>query len=283
MVEDGNERMEGRTDTQDNERLTIEQIGFLTELQKLDKKRGAVESISKKFGFVHSKVSRFFKACVEKGYLTKDLKFTEKGKRLLEWNQRLEENVRKYLIRTGVKEGIDNLTKVLFENTDYEILEKTIAEYPRIRENVSKIQKTVVTDVREVLDYGRHKVEIAIFQSNSDKGLKKSMADRGFERYAWLVYEENESYLELELKNMHAVSRVSGRDMVGHLAFLKYLEAGIVQNAEIEDGKVRIPLRACYYENFGRGIIWGNVMITVGCSVGSAHMPESTARLVFIF
>ena len=136
-----------------------------------------------------------------------------------------------------------------------------------------------MTDVREVLDYGRHKVEIAIFRSNSDKGLKKFMADRGFERYAWLVYEENESYLEL--KNMHAVSRISGRDMVGHLAFLKYLEAGIVQNVEIEDGKVRIPLSACYYENFGRGIIWGNVMITVGCSV--AHMPESTARLVFIF
>ena len=84
-----------------------------------------------------------------------------------------------------------------------------IAEYPRIQGNISKIQKTVVTDVREVLDYGRHKVEIAIFQSNSDKGLKKSMADRGFERY--------------------------------------------------------------------------DVMITVGCSVGSAYMPESTARLVFIF
>ena len=175
----------------------------------------------------------------------------------------------------------DNLTKALYENADYEILEKTIAEYPRIQGNISKIQKTVVTDVREVLDYGRHKVEIAIFRSNSDKGLKKFMADRGFERYAWLVYEENESYLEL--KNMHAVSRISGRDMVGHLAFLKYLEAGIVQNVEIEDGKVRIPLSACYYENFGRGIIWGNVMITVGCSVGSAHMPESTARLVFIF
>ncbi len=275
--------MKAKTEAQENERFSIEQIRFLTELEKLDKKRGAVEMISKKFGFSHSKISRFFKSCVEKEYLTSDLKTTEKGKRLLEWNQHLEQDVRKYLIRMGVKDGLDNLTKALYENADYEILEKTIAEYPRIQGNISKIQKTVVTDVREVLDCGRHKVQIAIFQSNSDEGLKKSMADRGFERYAWLVYEEDKSFLELELKNMHALSRVNGRDMVGHLASLKYLEAGIVQNAEVEDGKVRIPLSACYYENFGRGIIWGNVMITVGCSVGSAHMPESTARLVFIF
>ena len=283
MVEDKEKSMEGKMDTQDNERLSIEQIGFLEELAKLDKRRGAVETVSKKFGLVHSKVSRFFKSCVEKEYLTQDFKFTEKGKRLLEWNQRLEKGVRNYLVRTGVKEGLDHLTKALFENTDYEILEKTIAEYPRIEADASKIQKTVMTDVRDVLNYGRHQVRIAIFQTSSSGETKKSMADRGFERYAWLVYEEKESYLELVVKEMHAVSRVNGKDMAGHLASLKYLDAGMVQNAEITDGRVRIPLSACIYQDFGRGIIWGNVMITVACSVGTAHMPESTARLVFIF
>ena len=34
--------METKTETQENERFSIEQIRFLTELEKLDKKRGAV-------------------------------------------------------------------------------------------------------------------------------------------------------------------------------------------------------------------------------------------------
>ncbi|MSR93405.1 hypothetical protein FYJ34_03750 [Clostridiaceae bacterium 68-1-5] len=275
--------MEKTTETADTIRLTVQQIGFLAELEKLDKRRGAVEAVSKKFGLVHSKVSRFFKSCVEKGYLTQEFKFTEKGRRLLEWNRRLEKDVRNYLIRTGAKEGIDDLARALFENADYEILEKTIAEYPRIEADASKIQRTIVTDVRDVLSHGRHLVRIAIFQTDARGETKKSMADRGFERYAQLVYGEKESYLELTTRDMHAVSRVNGKRMTGRLASLKYLDAGMVQNAEILDGKVKIPLTACMYQDFGRGIMWGNVMITVACSLGTAHMPESTARLVFIF
>lgn len=232
---------------------------------------------------VHSKVSRFFKSCVEKGYLTQEFKFTEKGRRLLEWNRRLEKDIKSYLIRTGAKEGIDDLARALFEHADYEILEKTIAEYPRIQADASKNQKTMVTDVRDVLSYGRHPVRIAIFQTDTEGETKKSMADRGFERYAWLVYEEKESYLELVTKEMHAISRVNGKRMTGRLESLKYLDAGMVQNAEVLEGTVKIPLTACTYQDFGRGIMWGNVLITVTCSLGMAHMPESTARLVFIF
>lgn len=108
------------------------------------------------------------------------------------------------------------------------------------------------------------------------------MAERGLERFAELVNSEEEHYLELTLKEMQARSRIDGQEMSGHLASLKYLLGGTVCSAEIRDGKVQIPLEACIYEGYDHGIIWGNAVITVTCSVGEAHMPESTARLLFI-
>lgn len=77
------------------------------------------------------------------------------------------------------------------------------------------------------------------------------------------------------------MSRVNGEDMFGHPASLKYLHQEIFRYADIKNGKVRIPLDACYYQNFDNGMQRGNVMIIVTCSVGNAHMPESTARVVF--
>ena len=94
-------------------------------------------------------------------------------------------------------------------------------------------------------------------------------------------YNKRGAYLELTIREMDAVSRVNGEDMSGYLATLKYLHQGIFRYADIKNGKVRIPLDACYYQNFDNGVLRGNVMITVTCSVGNAHMPENTARVVF--
>lgn len=107
------------------------------------------------------------------------------------------------------------------------------------------------------------------------------MADRGFEPVALIKYNKRGAYLELTIREIDAVSRVNGEDMSGHLATLKYLHQGIFRYADIKNGKVKIPLDACYYQNFDNGVLRGNVMITVTCSVGNAHMPESTARVVF--
>ncbi|SCH24269.1 Uncharacterised protein [uncultured Clostridium sp.] len=57
---------------------------------------------------------------------------------------------------------------------------------------------------------------------------------------------------------------------------------GSLKQAESQDGKIRISMDVCTCEIYDHGIIWGNVSITVSCSVGAAHMPESTARLMFI-
>ena len=165
----------------------------------------------------------------------------------------------------------------------HNVIEKVISKRAVISDHTRMTKASpAITNIRDIIDQGEHQVCISLFKINPMERAQKSMADRGFERIAKIIQNSQESYLELTVKEMHATSRVDGHDMKGHLASLKYLSNGRLKNAEIQDGKVRIPLDVCTYEVYDHGIIWGNVSITVACSIGNTHMPESTARLMFI-
>ncbi|WP_461881639.1 helix-turn-helix domain-containing protein [Fusicatenibacter sp.] len=264
-------------------RLSLNQVKYLTLLDQCKQKRGSVQKIADWCGVRHPTVSRFFKACTEQGYLTKELVLTEKGRRILSWNQYLAKEVRQYLTDLGVEEGMDDFAKGILENVDYNIIEKTISKRAVITDNTRmKKAASVIDNIDGIIEPGEHPVRISLFRVNPMERAQKSMADRGFEKTATIIHNEKESCLELTVKEMHAISRVDGHDMTGHLSSLKYLCYGSLKQAEINQGKVRIPLDVCTYEVYDHGIIWGNVSITVACSVGSAHMPESTARLMFI-
>ena len=49
------------------------QIQYLMELEKVGKKRGSVTMIADICGVSHGPVSRFFKECMERGYLTENI------------------------------------------------------------------------------------------------------------------------------------------------------------------------------------------------------------------
>ena len=264
-------------------RLSLNQVRYLTLLDACERKRGAVQQIADQCGVRHPTVSRFFKSCVEQGYLTEGLLLTEKGRRILAWNQELATEVREYLTGLGIEDGVDDFAKGILENVDYNVIEKTISKRAVIGSH-TKMQKAspAVTSISDIIDPGEHRVYLALFRITPMERAQKSMADRGFERYGKIVHNSEESYLELTIREMHAVSRVDEQDMTGHLSSLKYLSHGSLKRAEIQDGRVRIPLDVCTYEIYDHGVIWGNVSITVSCSVGAAHMPESTARLMFI-
>ena len=107
------------------------------------------------------------------------------------------------------------------------------------------------------------------------------MADQGFESLAVLIRRTRGNWLELTIREMLAHSRIDGRMMQGHLSSLKYENDGMLRKAEVKDGKVRIPLEACaFYQNV-RSKIRGSIPVTLACSVGQVHMPESTALLKF--
>lgn len=269
----------GKNETMGFEHLTILQIRYLTELEQMEKGRGTIGAIAEKCGVKHPTVSRFFKSCIEKEYLTQSLNFTEKGKMMLQRHQKVVRDVREYLERSGITEGIDDVLKGMVENIDYIRLEELARSHMRVNKGIQmKKEEDGIGEIEELIEYGNHMVAISIMQID---GSGRSMAEHGFEHLGIVKRNKRGCYLELTIKEMHEISRINGRKMTGHLTGLKYLQGDVYKIAGIKNGKVRIPISAFRFQKFDHGMLQGNLMITVSCSVGEAHMPESTARLIF--
>ncbi|MFR4896271.1 MAG: hypothetical protein ACLUB0_08880 [Blautia hansenii] len=71
--------------------------------------------------------------------------------------------------------------------------------------------------------------------------------------------------------------------MRGHLESLKYRDRGILCQADIRAGRLKIPLRVFAFRKKQDGTLKGILPVTVSASVGRTHMPESTALLIFWF
>ena len=251
-----------KENTEDLLHPSMLQIRYLTELAKIGKKRGSVALIADTCGVSHGPVSRFFKECMGVGYLTDTYEFTEKGTQALRTYQRILKEVGLYLERIGIPEvEITEKTRQLVENVDYSLLMTMTRNSGQVKEsrNQQIAEEETSYYLENVLEKGRFDVGIAIYQLGSE-GTRLSMANNGFE---------------------HLASRIDGADMRGRLSSLKYEDQGQLYEAAIREGKVRIPLSACRFMKTRLGNVKGMVPITVTCSVGKAHMPESTALLMF--
>lgn len=264
---------------------TILQIQYMAELERLGNKRGNVAVIAEKCGVGHSSVSKFFKTCYENGYLTEDYSFTAAGKQWLKSYQEVILGLAEYFQSIGVPEAeIPEQIKSMVENVEYHVLKFMVDNY-RNSKNTKTAEKKreyiFKNKLDEVLKYGSYPVDFILFRLNHQDGTTLSMANRGFEKPALLKHNKRGSSLQLTIKKMEAESRIDGRPMEGVLKSLKYEENGMLFQAEIKDGMLRIPLEACLLNVRQGGEVRGIIPVTVTCSVGREHMPESTAMLVF--
>ena len=260
------------------------QITYLTALEKTEKKRGCVGLVADSCGVSHGPVSRFFKECVGCGYLTEQYEFTETGIRALKTYKKILQDVRAYLKRLGVSEEEQpEKLRQLVENVDYELLMSITRSDTKVKKDTSRIpeKETASWMLEKVLEKGNYEVEIAIHQVNRTTSPRLSMAHRGFRHFAMIRNNNRGNWLELTICPVHGISRIDGMDMTGWLSSLKYENQGQLYEADLRTDKVRIPLSACRFVRSSNGNIKGMIMITVTCSAGKAHMPESTALLTF--
>lgn len=271
------------------------QIQYLLELEKVGKKRGSVALIADTCGVSHGPVSRFFKECIERGYLTEKYEFTAEGAHALLTYKKLLRDVKLYLKAMNIPEKeIPEKLKQLIENVDYDLLRTMIRNARQATEQTSeqdKNQKDVQDDqynkdsnayfIEKILEKGKFQVGIAIHQISRNSETRLSMAHQGFEHLAWIRNNTRGSWLELTIREIHGRSRIDGTEMTGHLSSLKYEKQGQLYEAVIKDGHLKIPLSACHFFRGRMGNVKGTVHITVACNVGNAHMPESTAVLTF--
>ena len=235
---------------QDNRNLlhpSMLQIQYLLELEKTGKKRGSVAMIADTCGVSHGPVSRFFKECIGKGYLTEKYEFTTEGAHALLTYKRLLRDVKTYLKAMNIPEKeIPEKMKQLIENVDYDLL------------------RTMVRNARQTTE--------RTVEGKNEQEQKNLACIRNNTRGSWL---------ELTICEIHGRSRIDGTEMSGHLSSLKYEKQGQLYESVIKNGKLRIPLSACHFFRGRMGNVKGTIHITVACNVGNAHMPESTAVLTF--
>ena len=265
-------------------RPTMLQLKYLQGLSRVEKKRGAQGSIAEYYNVNRSTVNRFFKNCIERGILTEALEFTVEGQEWLDRYVRLYENLQKYLEEIGARpEEIEETIDVMVEDIDIHMLELMINAHAEKKSVYKRKENELDQETQNNLQKcERHPVVFRLYRMNKKPGQgRDSMAMRGFEETAEIVQDKGESYLELKVKDMSAHSRVSGKTMVGKLKTLKYEHDEVLETADIVNNIVRIPMEACKIHKWTGVGTMGVVPVTVTCSVGLVHMPESTALLYF--
>lgn len=265
-------------------RPTMLQLKYLQGLSRVEKKRGAQGSIAEYYNVNRSTVNRFFKNCIERGILTEALEFTVEGQEWLDRYVRLYENLQKYLEEIGARpEEIEETIDVMVEDIDIHMLELMINAHAEKKSVYKRKENELDQEIQNNLQKcERHPVVFRLYRMNKKPGQSRdSMAMRGFEETAEIVQDKGESYLELKVKDMLAHSRVSGETMVGKLKTLKYEHDEVLETVDIVNNIVRIPMEACKIHKWTGVGTMGVVPVTVTCSVGLVHMPESTALLYF--
>lgn len=265
-------------------RPTMLQLKYLQGLSRVEKKRGAQGSIAEYYNVNRSTVNRFFKNCIERGILTEALEFTVEGQEWLDRYVRLYENLQKYLEEIGARpEEIEETIDVMVEDIDIHMLELMINAHAEKKSVYKRKENELDQEIQNNLQKcERYPVVFRLYRMNKKPGQSRdSMAMRGFEETAEIVQDKGESYLELKVKDMSAHSRVSGETMVGKLKTLKYEHDEVLETVDIVNNIVRIPMEACKIHKWTGVGTMGVVPVTVTCSVGLVHMPESIALLYF--
>lgn len=266
---------------------TMQQLSYLLELYKLDAEKGAkgvVEKVAKACGVSHSSVSRYLKNCYENGLLTEKYTFTRLGKSRVEGYREIMEGLTYYFRTMELpEEEVTENVRNQIENVEFHVLMSMVKNMRRQsrRDGAEKIESLRKNFPLEIFEEGDWKVYFKVLHLPEEGRTGISMADRGFEKPAVLHLSGEENWLELTVREMSARSRVDGRQMTGHMDSLKYARDGILYQAEMENGKVKIPLDAFRFHRKKGGEMKGMIPITATCNVGRTHMPESTAVLIF--
>ena len=127
---------------------------------------------------------------------------------------------------------------------------------------------------------GEYRLAFLFYRETACDGEIVSMANRGFEHPCTLSLKEGTGKILLTPLVMEARSKTTGALMAGSIRNLTYLEHGRFKPAHIENESLVIPPNALSFLNMGSGIgqiLHGSVIMRMDCSVGTAHMPESTA------
>ena len=127
---------------------------------------------------------------------------------------------------------------------------------------------------------GEYCFPFLIYREYVSGGTNLSMANEAFSHPCTLAVANGVGVVRLHPVDLSARSQMTGREMNGRVRRLMYLDGSTFAPA-YDDGRViSFPARTLHFLNIGSGvgqILHGSVCLRMQCSVGTKHMPESTA------
>lgn len=274
-------------------RPSLLQIYYLTELSKMQPvQRGFQVVIAQKCGVSSQAVNKSLKKAIDGELITVDYEFTEYGKSWLRSYERLIKRLREYLEDIGIPESErEKHLCMLIEDMDPYLVESILTSHEKLLKPQEQQKKHSIIKNFKFDFAGKEKLSVRIALYCMDKAKRRgksslSMGNPAFDPVAYMVRKGEEEFLEIHLHEMMAHSRVTGELRKGRANSLKYQHNGqLIVAMEAKQDEVieyvNLPLSVFKIHAGPGGEIKGMLPITVTCSTGSEHMPESTGLLVF--
>ncbi|MFV0529354.1 MAG: hypothetical protein ACK5MN_11640 [Lachnospiraceae bacterium] len=282
---------EQKSPLEDVLQLTKLQYQYLLEYENLltEHKKIGLRELGRRVQVSAATLSRFFNYCVVEGILTDKFDLTPYGRLLLDRYRERRRRIAKWLERKGLthEHAYEQAAQILEYCSEETVsVFSKLGEFCLACELLEQERETVKTfDGSHLCSYlapGEYSVSFTFYRENDQLPGRISMANNGFVHPARLVCKKRGGYLELNIVTMQAVSRSSKEEMSGRVQSMHYEEGHRMKVMRITDDKVRVPLSIVEVTYIQKsGLLRGSVPITISCSLGDVHMPESTALLVF--
>ena len=127
---------------------------------------------------------------------------------------------------------------------------------------------------------GDYEFPFLFYRKTVEEGSNLSMANGAFAQPCRLAVRDGVGTVQLLPLDREGVSPITGKPMHGRVRNLQYLENGQFRPAWEAGRRLCFPAAALSFWNIGAGmgqILHGSVCLKMQATVGTNHMPESTA------
>ena len=258
-------------------------LSFLNE----DEALCTVTGLSEIFGEGKQKISRILIAMEKDGLIdrsdTRRPQLTETGRQKAEFYSERTSVVLNHLLYEGLDISVAEHDAYAWALYSSDETMQLIRSQERRYKAKYELRKTEIFDGTELcarLGDDEYHFPFLVYRESVRDGSNLSMANAGFEHPCTLSVKNGKGIIRLKPLNINAKSLFTHKEMNGRVRKLKYLSGGSFITATDDGECITFPADVLKFINIGNGmgqILHGSVCLKMQCSVGTVHMPESTA------
>lgn len=279
--------------------MTANQMKWILAFLHQPKGEQNQSKVARIFGVNKSNVSRAINEAVNQGLLTysdASYELTGYGEEYIKAYEYRLDRISEWLKRQGVdsdsaRNDSFTLMEVCSEKTLKLLQDK--GSMAKIYNNLEKVKNSTKFQGEEILKYideGEYQLPFTFYKISGEGAVSGheniemqsvSMANAAFCHPAVLSVSKAGGDICLRIKSMIQKSKANSQKIEGRLKTIKYQMNKKEKIAMLNDEKVYIPIEAMNFLFIKEdNILKGYMKLTMSCTVGEAHMPESAAVLV---